>query len=269
VKSIAGELKIEQRIDYSEFLEVDDAFGTTDAVIIDDENLTVHIIDFKYGKGKVEAEGNTQLFLYGVPFLPYKLKLHIVQPRIDWVDVWEPSDDKILDYIDVLRDAAKKVEKVLNGVPEYHVGEQCVWCPAKAMCRAYYDEVLSEFDVVEPDTLSVDELTKIKNKSTAIRNYLDVVDKYLFTLANTGVDVPGWRIGEGRFGNRRWVGNLETVIGDKAYKQELRSVTEIERMLPRKSNNELWEELDRMIERPPGKRVLVPDDPTSEFENME
>lgn len=266
VKSIPGELRIEQRIDYSDFLGVDDAFGTADAVIVDDD--VVHIVDFKYGKGKVKAEGNTQLFLYGSVFLPKQLKLHIVQPRIDWVDVWEP--DNIEELSNQLKDAASEVLLGLNGdSTRFNVGQHCYFCQAKAICRAYHDETLKDFDFDDPDTLSIEELAEIKTKSKKIRDYLDAVDSFVLRRALQGEIVPGWIIGEGRSGNRKWIGAVEEVLGDKAYKTELRSPGEIEKILPRKSNKELWEELDRMIEKPPGKQVLVPVDPTSEFENME
>ena len=95
VRSIPGELLVEQRLDLTPW--VPEAFGTADAVILDDG--ICHIVDLKYGKGvRVDAEENTQLMLYALgAYHAYdaiygpitKFVLHIAQPRLNHFDRWE------------------------------------------------------------------------------------------------------------------------------------------------------------------------------------
>ena len=66
VSGIAGEnlLLIEQRVDISPFVGVEDQFGTADAIILIDEELIV--IDAKFGYRPVEVAENPQLLLYAL-----------------------------------------------------------------------------------------------------------------------------------------------------------------------------------------------------------
>jgi len=89
-------LLIEQRVDYSDVIGVPDSFGTSDAIILAGDTIT--IIDLKYGMGvRVNAEENEQLMLYALGALETfgvtgnytKAKLVIVQPRLDHISEWE------------------------------------------------------------------------------------------------------------------------------------------------------------------------------------
>ena len=71
-------------------------FGTADCILIGGD--TLHVIDFKYGKGvSVSAEENLQMILYALGayeacriLYPIEtVKLSIVQPRIDNISEWE------------------------------------------------------------------------------------------------------------------------------------------------------------------------------------
>ena len=54
---------VEQRVDFSEW--VPGGFGTADCVMVGGD--TIHVIDFKYGKGVlVSAEANPQMMLYAL-----------------------------------------------------------------------------------------------------------------------------------------------------------------------------------------------------------
>ena len=79
---------VEKKLDYSAY--VPEGFGTGDCIIIGGD--TLHVIDFKYGKGvPVSAETNPQMMLYALgAYLEYsflypieKVVMSIVQPRLD------------------------------------------------------------------------------------------------------------------------------------------------------------------------------------------
>lgn len=96
-------IAIEARLDYSHIAP--EGYGTGDCIIIGDN--TLHVIDFKYGKGvPVSAEDNSQMKLYALGALKkyallYQIdtvKLTIVQPRLDNISEWEISAWNLLGW---------------------------------------------------------------------------------------------------------------------------------------------------------------------------
>lgn len=59
-----NELFVEQRVNFSSFISVPKQFGTSDAIIITNDELQIH--DLKYGFIKVYAKNNKQLQLYAL-----------------------------------------------------------------------------------------------------------------------------------------------------------------------------------------------------------
>ena len=87
---------IEQKLDLSVWIP--EGFGTADCVMV--YGNTVHVFDFKYGKGvQVDAEQNPQMMLYALgAYNTYKMlypitniQMTIIQPRIDHVSEWSCS----------------------------------------------------------------------------------------------------------------------------------------------------------------------------------
>ncbi|MFZ2537886.1 MAG: DUF2800 domain-containing protein [Oscillospiraceae bacterium] len=83
---------IEKKVDYSEYAP--EGFGTSDCSIV--YGNTLHIIDFKYGKGiPVSAEDNPQMKLYALGALKDYAMIYgietvhitIVQPRLDSISL--------------------------------------------------------------------------------------------------------------------------------------------------------------------------------------
>jgi hypothetical protein len=65
----AIETHIEQRLEFSEFVNLPDQFGTTDALIfvpLPDDLVEMQVHDAKFGHNPVEIEGNTQLRIYAL-----------------------------------------------------------------------------------------------------------------------------------------------------------------------------------------------------------
>jgi len=133
-----SELLIETRI-YLDFIHPE-MFGTFDGAIIDYFG-TLHVFDYKYGKGHVVSpKDNLQMLFYGIG-LAYKyhwnfkkVRLWIIQPRIKGYDgpiYWEQS---IFELKSKVRDFEKAVERVLKNPSLYIEGSWCHWCAAKSIC---------------------------------------------------------------------------------------------------------------------------------------
>lgn len=278
VYSIPGKIYSEITLDYSwvtgvkEINTETDSFGTSDVVIIGDDEL--HVIDFKYGMTKISAQNNTQMFLYAMGakiqfFKGKKPKIfcHIYQPRIDWVDVWQvPSD--IYDMTAKIYNSAQQAVHGVKNIGSYlKSGDHCQWCPVRGSCLELQKDMLDFFDEhhvkATPETFSA-----VLKKKKMITNWLAAVEEAAIMCAQDGKDIPGFTLKDGRQGNRKWTVDELPLPYDVAYKTELRTPGELEKFLPRKKNEEIWQELDQIIERAPAKQVLVPDS-TSDFVNEE
>lgn len=116
-------------------------WGHIDYLIIKDN--TLHIADFKYGKGKkIKVENNPQLKLYAYGAyrsLKYianieHIKLHIIQPRISKKGNFESCYQGVKDLEDWVEETVRdKIQEALTG-GSYKDGAWCWFCPAKNIC---------------------------------------------------------------------------------------------------------------------------------------
>ena len=262
-----AELMIEQRVDFSEW--VPGGFGTSDAVIIDDD--TIEIIDLKYGKGvKVYAPNNTQMRLYALGAFEIfgdlydftNVKTTIVQPRLDHVSSEELTVKELLFWGDeVARPAAEASEK--PDAP-LHAGEHCRWCPAKAICRerAEANLELARYDFAPGDLLTADEIGEILSKAEELSKWAEDIKGYALAQAIAGTSYDGWKLVEGR-SNRKYTDEVKVSealqkAGFKEamlYERKLLGITAMEKLVGKKKLAEVCKDL---IEKPAGKPVLVP-----------
>ena len=116
-------------------------YGTLDADVHSPfRRLTV--IDFKYGKGVVEAQGNVQLGIYALDPINYymydEVELAIVQPRA-WhkegpVRSYLTTPERLEKWArEVVAPAAKETRK--PNAPLF-AGDHCKWCLGKPGCPA-------------------------------------------------------------------------------------------------------------------------------------
>lgn len=132
-----SEIMVETRI-YLDFIHPE-MFGTFDGAVVDYFG-TLHVFDYKYGKGyAVSPRKNLQMIFYGIG-LAYrfhwnfkKVRLWIIQPRIKGYDgpvFWDLSIEELREYAKLFRAAVKRVLKS----PELKEGPWCHWCNAKGKC---------------------------------------------------------------------------------------------------------------------------------------
>ena len=129
-------------------------FGTSDVILYTDKSLDV--IDFKYGKWKVDQEYNTQLLFYALAAdrafpskNPREIWLHIYQPRAG-----EPAHRSWLTTPEVLDVFEEQVKEAVKSAdlenPPYYRGEWCQFCPAEFTCPAQGPEVFWPSELVAP-----------------------------------------------------------------------------------------------------------------------
>jgi hypothetical protein len=279
-----GQLLVEQRVDFSPVIGVPDSFGTSDAVIIKGDELIV--IDLKYGRGvQVDAADNEQLQLYALGALnDYDMlsdfsmvTMVIHQPRLNHVSEWSVP---VQDLRIFGRKAAEAADNALAiGEPMYFApgdlvpGEkQCRWCKAKAVCPALKAEVQAstalaaspddfrDLHDVPSDNLgaAMDRVALVEGWCLAIRAE---VERRLFA----GGSVEGYKLVEGRRGNRSWVAEKDVealfksfrLKQDEMYDLKLISPTKAEKLIKDKSPKR-WAKVEGLISRSDGKPSVAP-----------
>jgi hypothetical protein len=114
VQSLAGKLHVEQRVKINDVV-----YGTADAVVWQENEKHLHIIDLKYGAGvAVEIVNNLQLQIYALAtLLTFKYPAEqvtatIVQPRCPHSDGFIRSvtygNDELIEFFADIEDAIKK-----------------------------------------------------------------------------------------------------------------------------------------------------------------
>lgn len=271
VKSISGELFVEQRVDFSHIAP--DGFGTSDAIVINDSVMT--IVDLKYGKGvRVDADNNTQGILYalgavndyGMLFNIKTINIVIVQPRLDHISEWSIGIDELNRWGERLKQAAELT--ATENAPRVPGEKQCQWCKAKATCPALNklteSTLMTSFDNLEtskPETLTDEQLRIALDNKKLILAWFDAIETIVTDRLTGGNAFNGYKLVEGR-SNRAWRdedATAKALIGvidmDKLYISKLISPAQAEKELG-KSRAELLEDL---ITKPVGAPTLVPE----------
>ncbi|EPQ4376802.1 DUF2800 domain-containing protein [Enterobacter hormaechei] len=238
--SQGNELLVEQRVDFSHIVGVDESFGTVDGVIIAGNELQIH--DLKYGKGvRVDAEQNEQLQLYALGALEQfsmlydfkTVRLFIHQPRLNHVSEWALTVEELQAFGERAQEAAASVIVMFNiadceGVEtlpleNFTPGEkQCRFCKAKgglctAEAQARLNDVKDDFvDLTQPvgeqlveavkrvPLLTAEQLADIYSQVGLIESFCKAVCDRVNSELNAGHPVPGFKLVTGKQGNRAW-----------------------------------------------------------------
>ncbi|MNB78011.1 PD-(D/E)XK nuclease superfamily protein [compost metagenome] len=297
-----NELLVEQRVDFSHIVGVEDSFGTADAVVIAGSELQVH--DLKYGRGvKVDAEQNPQLQLYALGALEQfsmlydfeTVRLFIHQPRLNHVSEWALSVAELEAFGQEAQEAAASAIVMFNiaqceGVEtlpadSFTPGEkQCRFCKAQALCSAreqmHLNTVAGDFvDLTQPiaeqiaeagkrvPLLTLEQLAEIYSQADFIESWLKAVRSRVNDELNAGTAVPGYKLVNGKQGNRAWQDEeaARALLKDQfRYKTEevfdlkLISPTKAEKLI-KKASPRRWTKVEALITRADGKPTVAPE----------
>ena len=239
-----NELMVEQRVDFSHIVGVENSFGTADAVVIVGNELQIH--DLKYGRGvQVDAEQNEQLQLYALGALEQfnllydfdSVRLFIHQPRLNHVSEWALSVEELEAFGRRAQEAAANVIVMFNiaeceGVntlplENFTPGEkQCRFCKASAICTAreqfHMQTVAGDFDdltapvselitnaIARVPMLTNEQLAEIYGQADFLESWLKAICDRVNSELNAGHPVPGFKLVTGKQGNRAWRDEVE------------------------------------------------------------
>lgn len=262
---------LEAKLDLTEY--VPEGYGTGDTVIVADHIMD--IIDLKYGKGvPVSAERNKQMMLYALGALAdfdfmydiHTVRMHIYQPRIDNISVFEMSVADLRQWAeDELKPRAKMA---FDGEGDFAPGEVCRFCKAKAKCKALanYNLELAKYEFMEVSLLSDAEVADVLTRADMFTQWIKAVSNYALAEAvNNGKTFPGYKLVEGR-SNRKYTDEnevLNNLLFGANYKREvitepasLLPITKLEKAI---GKADFAEYVSPYLIKPQGKPTLVPE----------
>ena len=253
----------EQKLDISNY--VPECSGTGDCLII--ANKTLHIIDFKYGKGiEVSAENNTQMMLYALGALDmfeniYEIEnicMTIFQPRLSNISTSSIG-------VKTTKQWAKEYLKpkallAYEGKGEMQAGSWCRFCKIKSTCRkrAEKNMQLATYDFKKPPLISDEEVINILKQIDELSAWVSDIKGYALSVLSRGGKLQGFKLVEGR-SNRKYLDEkvvIETVKNEglDPYEHKVLGITAMTKLLGTKRFNEL---LKQQIYKPKGKPTLV------------
>lgn len=277
VREYAGTspLLVEQRLSFGKTISVPNQFGTSDAVILKDDEIIV--VDLKYGMGvRVEAENNEQAQLYALGVLEeydyldsgWKMVTMVIhQPRLNHVAEWTIPVEQLREFGE---NASRAAAVALSEGASLDPGEkQCRWCKAKATCPALRDEVLDvvaqavTFENLDAPARKISgssssiDIAAALSKVGLIEDWCKAIRAEAERRLFAGEDVPGFKLVEGRQGNRAWADReaIEALFQswrlrkDEMYDFSLISPTKAEQLL----TPARWERAQTLISRSAGK----------------
>lgn len=299
----ADSLLVEVKVNYSDWLgtKTAEAWGTSDAVILHGDEIQVH--DYKGGRGEeVDPEHNIQMQLYALGALSEydglagdfeRVRMVIHQPRVKKApSEWTCTVDELKAFAKEakLRVHAVKAAEInaggtLPNFEQYLVpGEkQCRWCKAKATCPALRAEVIDGTFDKQPATaeefadmtpLSVGDagpdadhewLAASMAKAGLIEGWISSVRAEVERRLLAGGSVTGYKLVQGKQGNRAWTSKVEAEAMlktfkcklDEMYTQSLISPTAAEKLLETASPAR-WKKLAPLITRSAGSPSVAP-----------
>ena len=260
---------LEQRVDFSPW--VPDGFGTCDCIIIQEETLT--IIDYKYGQGvMVSATDNPQMKLYalgamndyGIAMDVKKVELHIFQPRMNNISIDSLTVEELMAWAE--ETVKPTAEKAIKGKGKYAPGEHCRFCQHGGKCRALTKLCTEYLDThglrVALPVLAPHEVADVLRMEPMVTLWLKKVKEQALTTLMNGEELPGYKLVEGKLGNRKWKdeGEVAATLAPLYSKEEytetrLLSPSQMDKAIGKKRVAEL---LEGLIERAPGAPTIAP-----------
>lgn len=268
-KSNDATVLLERKVDFSDW--VPDGFGTCDCLIIQDDTLTV--IDYKYGQGvAVSATNNPQLRLYALGAMNdygsvlgiTNIEMHIYQPRLNNISVDKITVEELMEWAD--KTVKPTAEKAIKGKGKYCPGEHCRFCLHAGKCRALTKACTEYIDThgakVSLPVLAPYEVADVLRMEPLISLWLKKVKEQALTTLMNGEELPGYKLVEGKLGNRKWKNEMEVAATlGKLYSSDiytetrLLSPSQMDKAIGKKKVAEL---LDELIERAPGAPTIAP-----------
>lgn len=283
-------VNVEVRVDLTEWIP--EGFGTCDCVMIGGD--TLHITDYKHGKGVVvSAIENPQMRLYALGALrQYRLiygdaikrvSMGICQPRI----TDEASEDSLtVEELLAWGESIKPIaQTAYNNTGEMHPGEHCRFCRGRSVCRALAMQALEAESYMGhvtkgkaeenhettdptarqilglPSILTNEEIADCLKRAAVFESWYKDLKGYALTALLKGETIPGYKVVEGKRGNRVFTDGQKALdaLMKAGYERDTlytpKTLAELEKVVGKKQFSEI---VGNLINQPAGGPALAP-----------
>lgn len=247
-------------------------FGTVDHTII--ASRIAKITDLKFGKGvQVDATDNDQLKLYALGVYQMygkereidKFSLVIHQPRLQNISSFTITTTELLNWANTV--VVPKAQEALYGIGKFKSGDWCRFCKIKHKCPV----LLKEFQETEKliskplNSLSISDkesvMKYVLEKGDRIKKWINEVERMALLHVLDGKPLEGYKAVAGRsmrtYTNPNAIASMLEAAGyakEDIYNNSLKSITQIEKLVGKKTFNEAF---STYVEKPEGKPTLT------------
>lgn len=254
------ELEIEPFVQLIE----DEAGGYVDLLGLSEDRHTLMILDYKFGRGKVDVEESAQHALYAVSSRADKktkdlweqvkdIVFVIIQPQLKGgVFTWHTDLKWLKDF--------KNNFVIAMGSDELHSGSHCKWCPAAPYCPVKRADVIGAKKLGARIKKELQEGADILGE---VEDWVNSMKQELFTQLTRGVSIKGWKIVEKK-PTRKWIDEKEaeqTLIEARIRKSiftRTKLLTAVQTITAFKKND-IDFDLDKLIEVKSAGTTLAPE----------
>lgn len=257
-----------------------DTWGTGDALKIDRATRTLYVTDLKYGKGVfVGVEDNPQLKAYGIGGWHLLnvvedidiVEVAIVQPRIGNIAAERYTVDELIAWAKEIAPLVQQA-RTAEDAPLNPGEAQCRFCRAKADCpalRAYVEEtVAADFndETARPVSVAAIDFATVLPRIDLVEDWCKEVRAAANLHMLAGGEIAGYKVVEGRRGNRVWGDPAEVeklmreqfrLPREEMYQSTVINPAAAERLLA-KASPRRWKTLQEHITQSPGRPSVVP-----------
>jgi Protein of unknown function (DUF2800) len=280
IRAIPGDLRLyELPLKSTKYLGLEGQGGTADVVIGDREKRILHVGDSKFGYGEVLPEGNRQCMGYARSALEELDEFGVDYDEV-WLWIFQPKRHKkplcAKMTVQALRDATDRwalpaqvaMKSYLGLIPPiFTPGDvQCQWCPIRANCKARNDAILNAYPLetgkVSDNVFTDEDLSHALDRADFLEAWCRDIRAEALSRAIAGRSIPGYKIIEGKRGNRRWIdGSVAAAIllaegVDPYAAPEVINPTEAQRRI-KAAGKDYAEVVGAIVDQPPGKPSLA------------
>ena len=271
-----AEIHLEVPLKFGELVGLPDeqATGTADCVIIHTD--TIYVLDYKNGEGVyVDVADNAQLKTYALAAMRHfnkdqlinRVVTVVIQPGMNNVAECDYTAAELDDWgVHVLRHAVNDA----HNNPWRAAGNHCKFCKAASTCPTLNQRLMDEFEAL-PNPTRDEDAKKLGDAMRSIplfQAWIREVTSACNHRLNEGLPVAGYKLVEGRRGNRKW-GNEREVVDhlerlhlepDYIYDMSLQSPARIERLLKEGViTKDEWNQIQAHITRAAAKPTIAPE----------
>lgn len=284
-------LLVEQEINLEPITGEQGAVGTADVIIITTDGKELQVHDLKTGFNEVVVENNEQLSIYALgalqqyeafgDFERVRLVIHQVA-HSDKPKEWVTS----VEQLNIFGEHVKTQASIaLNPADERNVAitgdKQCSFCRAAGVCPALNNsvsEVVGEVEFPDLNENKINTATRMAKvwdaeKLSYLYSMVPLVELWCLAVKARveetllrGEPIPGYKLVEGKRGNRQWVDetSVETLFkktyrlkNEDMYVSKLISPTAAETLLG--ADQRRWAKVEKLIVRKDGKPIVAPE----------